>query len=105
MPDNALTRKLLTEHNNILPNPLKMKVERIAAYKPVPAHAEEKGTEVLTLKNIELETEVEKLRAQLAEALESKPTTPQNVGATASSNGNIKEEPVKETASVEKNKK
>lgn len=75
MPDNSLTRKLLDEHNRILPNPLKMKIERIPAYKPVPVHPEEKdkGTEVLTLKNLELETEVEKLRAQLAKALEVQP--------------------------------
>lgn len=81
MPDNALTRKLLDEQNNILPNPLKMKIERIPAYKPVPGVVENKNedTEILTLKNLELEDEVTALKRQLAEALNG------NVQANAAS--------------------
>lgn len=105
MPDNPTTRRLLDEQNNLLPTPLKMKIERIPAYKPVPVIQENKNekTEVLTLKNLELETEVEKLRAQLAKALEfQQPVS----GNGSSSNGTVTQEAVKETVTAEtKNKK
>lgn len=109
MPDNPTTRRLLDEQNNLLPTPLKMKIERIPAYKPVPVIQENKNekTEVLTLKNLELETEVEKLKEQLAKALEFQhPAKVQDPGNGSSSNGTVTQEAVKETVTAEtKNKR
>lgn len=78
LPDNKVTLKLLEEQNTRLPTALKMKIEKVPAYKPVQVNQidHDKETEALTLKNLELEDEVNKLKKQMAELQQQKVQEP-----------------------------